>query len=58
MPQVSGQEAVKRDLLAFALGVIAMGVLVYPMAQRQAEWEAKTLACWPTKDDPQPKRHP
>lgn len=48
----------KRDLLAFVLGAIVAVLVVYSMVERQAQWENRTLACWPTKDDPNPMRHP
>ena len=48
----------RRDLLWFLLGGLVVVVAGYPMAQRQAAWEAKTVACWPTKEDPNPVRHP
>lgn len=48
----------KRDALWLALGVLVAFWIGYPMAQRQAAWEAQHLACWPTKDDPNPMRHP
>jgi hypothetical protein len=53
-----GGQAVTRNALWFLLGGAIAILLGYPVAQRQAEWEARTLACWPTKDDPTPVRHP
>lgn len=47
-----------RNALSFLFGVALTIAVGYPMAQRQAEWENRTLACWPTKDDPTPVRHP
>lgn len=48
----------KRDLCIFAWGVALTILIGYPMVERQAQWENRTLACWPTKDDPNPVRHP
>lgn len=48
----------KRDLFWCAVGVLVAVWVGYPMAQRQAAFEARTIACWPTKDDPNPVRHP
>ena len=46
------------NLLAFLLGVALTIWIGYPMAERQAAWEARTIACWPTDEDPNPVRHP
>lgn len=43
------------NLLSFALGVALTIWIGYPMAERQAQWENRTLACWPTDEDPNPK---
>ena len=48
----------KRDLFWSAVGVLVAVWVGYPMAQRQAAWEARTISCWPTNDDPNPVRHP
>lgn len=48
----------RRDVLWFVFGVTLTILVGYPMAQRQAAWEARTVACWPTKDDPTPVRYP
>ena len=47
-----------RNALWFLFGVALTIVVGYPIVQRQAQWENRTLACWPTKDDPNPVRHP
>lgn len=47
-----------RSFLWFLCGILVAVWVGYPMAQRQAAWEARTIACWPTKDDPNPVRHP
>lgn len=47
-----------RSVLSFLFGVALTIVVGYPIAQRQATWEARTIACWPTKDDPDPVRYP
>ena len=45
-------------LFPFLLGVALTAYIGYPIAERQAQWENRTLACWPTKEDPHPKRYP
>lgn len=54
------------DFILVLIGVVIGGMIAVPLmvgplqreAQRQAQWENRTLACWPTKDDPTPVRHP
>ena len=47
-----------RNAIWCFVGITIAMIVCYPVFQRQAEWEARTLACWPTKDDPNPVRHP
>jgi len=53
---------VTRNALWFLFGVALTIAVDYPMAQRQAEWEARTIACWPNRTFPAPldptERHP
>jgi hypothetical protein len=42
----------KRDLLWLCVGGIVVAWFGYGMAQRQAAWEARTIACWPNKTHP------
>jgi hypothetical protein len=37
------------NLLAFLLGVALTIWIGYPMAERQAQWENRTLACLPNQ---------
>jgi hypothetical protein len=64
MPEVPGAE-VKRDrvsdFLLVLIGVVIGAMIAVPVAvpvlERRLEWQYRTLACWPTKDDPNPVRH-
>jgi spermidine/putrescine-binding protein len=47
-----------RNALWFLLGACIALLVAIPITERQAQWENRTIACWPTKDDPTPVRHP
>jgi hypothetical protein len=47
-----------RNAIWFCLGATIALLVAIPIVERQARWENRTLACWPTKDDPTPVRHP
>jgi hypothetical protein len=51
-----------RLLVSSCVVAIALCLVILPSVYRlgydQAAFENRTIACWPTKDDPTPVRHP
>lgn len=45
----------KRDLAWLLVGGIMVALVGYPIVERQAQWENRTLACWPQNDRHLPK---
>lgn len=53
---------VKRDLAWCLLGGVMMlavsGSMLVRVGYEQGAWEHRTIACWPTEEDPTPLRRP